>query len=105
MAATFANREYIARGAWNLMYVEVTLDSSYLTGGEAITAKDLGFSVIRAIWVDDTVGGYPVVTTRSSDTSWTFKFFAFSSSSNTATELVSGKDLSTVVLRCLVLGR
>lgn len=105
MAVTFANREIVNSTSWKLMYVEITLDSSYLTGGEAVTAKDLGFSVIRGIWVDDTSGGYVVTTNRSSDTSWTIKVWGYSSATNTSAEMVSGKDLSAVTLRCLVLGR
>lgn len=104
MAVTYANREILYRGTYTLMYVEITLDSSYTTAGETISATDFGFGVIKGIW--PTMGaGYTFEAVRSSDTAWLLKSYASGANTNTATELVSGKDLSAVTCRALVLGR
>lgn len=104
MAVTIANREILYRGTYTLMYVEITMDSSYATAGESISATDFGFSVIKGLWPSVT-GGYVVDAVRSSDTAFLIKYWAAGPNTNTATELVSGKDLSAVTLRCMILGR
>lgn len=104
MAVSYANREILFSGSWRLLYVEITLDSSYATSGESIAAADLGFKVIRAIFPAEG-GGYVVEPVRTDDDSWLLKVYGYSSSTNTATEMVSGKDLSSVQIPCLVVGR
>ena len=106
MAVTIANREIIHRGAYTDLYVEITLDSSYLTGGEVVTAEDFGMKLIKAIWIADDPAGYTVECTRTSDSSWKFKVYSFSTTTNTlGAEMVSAKDLSAVTIRCRILGR
>jgi hypothetical protein len=105
MAATFANTDIISRGKWNLVYTEMTLDSSYATSGEAIAAAEFGMKVIKGIWASG-ADGYTIDPVRSSDTAWLLKVFGETATTNTvAAEMVSGKDLSSVVIPLLVLGR
>lgn len=105
MAVSYANRETISRGTYTLYYVEITMDASYAASGEAITAQDFGFTVIRGIWPSH-AEGYTVEPVRTDDDSWLMKVYAFSTSTNTlGGEMVTGKDLSAVTIPCLVLGR
>ena len=105
MAVSYANQEYMYRGAWNLLYTEITLDSSYLTGGEAVAAADFGFTVIKAIFPSH-AEAYTVEMVRSSDTAWLIKVYGETATTNTiAAEMVSGKNLSAVTIPCLIVGR
>lgn len=105
MAVSYANREILYRGTYNLYYVEITMDSSYAASGEAIAAADFGFTVIRGIWPSH-AEGYTVEPVRTDDDSWLMKVYGESANTNTiAAEMVTGKDLSAVTIPCLVLGR
>lgn len=104
MAVTIANTDIITRGEFTFLYSEITLDSSYATSGESITAADFGLKLIKGVWPSH-AEGYVVEPVRSSDTAWLIKVYAYSSNSNTATEMVSGKDLSAVTIPVLILGR
>lgn len=105
MAVTIANRESLYRGVYNLMYAEITLDSSYATAGESVAASDFGFGVIKAIFASH-AEGYTVEYVRSSDTAWLIKVYGETATTNTiAAEMVSGKDLSAVTIPVLIVGR
>lgn len=109
MAATAANTEYVARGTWNLVYTEITLDATYASGGESISADLFGMKVIKAIW-PASADGYICDPVRSSDTTWLMRMYVAGTpdtNSALATPLQSsvGRDLSAVVIPCLVLGR
>lgn len=104
MAVSYANREIIVRGTYTLYYVEITMDSSYASGGEAIVAADFGFKTIKGIWPSH-AEGYVTEFERTNDSDWKVKFYAFSPNSNTAIAMVTVKDLSAVTIPCLVLGR
>lgn len=104
MAVSYANREILTRGTWTLYYVEITLDSAYLTGGEAIAAADFGFSVIKGIWPSH-AEGFHVEPVRTDDDSWLMKLYSNSASTNTAIEISSGVDRSGIMIPCLILGR
>lgn len=105
MAVTYANGEIVSRGKFILYYTEITLDSSYASGGESIAASDFGFAFIKGIW-PASAEGYTVEAVRSSDTAWLMKVYAFSNSTNTVLgNIVTGKDLSDITIPCLVLGR
>lgn len=103
MAITIANQEIVWRGARTIRYAELTMDSSYLTGGESINAADFGLSVILGVFPSH-AEGYVIEMVRSSDTAWLVKFYAYSSNSNTTIEMVSAKNLSAVTIPVLVVG-
>ena len=106
MAVTIANNEIISRGRYTFMYSEITLDSAYASGGEAVEASDFGYTVIKGIWIADDPAGYTVEASRTDDDSWLLKVYSFSNTTNTVLGgIVTGKDLSAVTIRCLVLGR
>lgn len=105
MAVSYANREILYRGSVTMMYVEITMDSSYATAGEAVNATDFGMGAILGIIPFGALGGFAVEPVRSSDAAWLLKVYAYSSNSNTSIELVSAKNLSTATVRCLIIGR
>lgn len=106
MAATVANQEIVSRGTYTMKYAEITLDSAYLTDGEAIEAATFGFAVIKLIIIQDDPAGYTIESVRTDDDSWKIKVYSFSNTTNTVLgNIVSGKDLSAVTIRCLVVGR
>lgn len=104
MAATFANTDIVSRGKWTLIYSEMTMDSAYAASGEAIDAATFGFKIIKGIWPSHGEG-YVVEPVRTDDDSWLMKVYAYSANSNTAIEIVTGKDLSAVTIPLLILGR
>jgi hypothetical protein len=105
MAVSYANREAAHRGTWTWYLVDITLDSSYATSGEAVNAADFGFTVIRGIWPSH-AEGYTVEMVRSSDSAWLIKVYGETATTNTiAAEMVSAKDLSSVTIPCIVIGR
>jgi len=105
MAVSYANREILSRGTWTTYYVEITLDSAYAAGGEAVTAQDLGFTVIKGIWPSH-AEGYTVEFVRTDDDSWLIKVYGEAATTNTiAAQMVTGKDLSAVTIPCMIVGR
>lgn len=104
MAVTYANREIIFRGSVTMMYVEITLDSSYTTSGETILASDFGMGMILNIW-PASADGFAVDAVKTTPASWLLKAFANSASTNTVTEFASGLDRSGVTVNALVIGR
>ena len=104
MAVTYANREIVSRGTYTLYYVEITMDSAYVTAGEPVAASDFGFKMIKGIWPSHGEGFF-VEPVRSSDSAWLLKMYSNSASTNTAVEFASGLDRSGITIPCLVLGR
>jgi hypothetical protein len=104
MAVTIENREIIFKAQYTGIYADITFDSSYLTGGEAIAASDFGFGMIRTI-IPASAEGFAVEAIESNPASWLLKGYAYSGSTNTATEFASGLNRSGVTVRCLVIGR
>lgn len=110
MAATVANTEYGVMGGgpggkW--LYTEVTLDSAYAVGGEAVTAAALGLSQIKAVFIADNEDGYSLqATIAAGGASVTFKVWVFGNSSQSAATPFdsSVRDLSAVVIKCLIRG-
>lgn len=109
MAVTITNREIISRGSYTLYYADITLDSSYASGGESVNAADFGFKIIKGIWPSH-AEGFLVEPVRSSDTAWLLKVYTAltpdtNSALSTPGESSTGRDLSTVTIPCLILGR
>lgn len=106
MAATIANRHIIHRGKFSLMYAEVTLDSSYASGGESVAAADFGMTQILGMFPAGNTAGYVFECTRSTDISFLIKVYSFSNTTNTVVgQIVTGKDLSAVTIPLLIVGR
>lgn len=108
MAVSYANTEILYRGRTTQIYTEITLDSSYASGGETITADQLGLSTIRAIFSSH-AEGFAVEPVKSTDSTWLLKVYVSSTpdtNSATATPLLSsvGRDLSAVTVPILVFG-
>lgn len=105
MAATVANTHILLRGSRTFIYGEITLDSSYATNGESITADLFGMKAILGIWPSG-ADGYTIDPVKSTDSTWLIKVYGASTNTNTvAGEMVSGKDLSSVTIPVLVVGR
>ena len=104
MAVTYANREIIFRGSVTMLYVEITLDNSYLSGGEQVKAADFGMATILGI-NPFSAKGFVVEPVRTDAANWLIKAYAYSASTNTATEFSSAIDRSAIVIPCIVLGR
>ena len=104
MAVTYANNEIIYRGSVTLMYVEITLDSSYTTSGEAINASDFGMSMILGI-NPFSAEGFVVEAVKSTPAAWLMKGYAWSNTTNTAIEFASGLNRSGITIPCLIIGR
>ena len=111
MAITYANTEYgvIAGGPGSKWaYTEMTLDSSYTSGGEIVTATDFGMTSIRAIFPAYTVGGYIVEFSKTTDAAWKVKAYMHinitTSASVLAPEVNVARSLSTVVIPVLIRG-
>ena len=99
MALTFSfNHRSQPRGA-RLNSVLVTLDNSYPTGGESVTANDLGLNTISGIVVSGGGQGYICQYKPTNATSG--KFIVFSSGT---TEVSNATDLSTITLSVLAIG-
>lgn len=106
MAATIASRHILHRGKFTLMYAEVTMDSSYASGGEAVNAADFGFSQILGMFTAGNTAGYMFECTKSTDTQFLIKVYSFSNTTNTVVgQIVTGKDLSAVTIPLLIVGR
>lgn len=109
MAATFGDVIRVYDGPRRIRLVEVTLDSSYPTGGEALTAADLALQQIDAVFTTGGEDGWLVTWDQSA-----LKLIAYGTGTATATaganiaqlgEAPSAADLSAVNVFCLVIGR
>lgn len=104
MAVTYGNTEIIYRGKYSLVYTEITFDTSYLTGGEAITPESVGLREIAMV-IPGSCEGFNVEYIKSSPTAGLLQLFAHSASTNTATETASGVDRSGITCDLLIVGR
>ena len=50
MSLTITNREYAVFGSKRVIFCDIAFDSSYPTGGESLTASDIGLSVVEAVF-------------------------------------------------------
>lgn len=104
MAATVASVTNL-EGLVRMRAARITLDNSYATGGESVTAGDLGLQEIKfAIISGGGDDGYVVTWSNSA-----LKFSAYATATATNTvvalsQVASGVDLSAVVLDVLVIG-
>jgi hypothetical protein len=104
VALTHANTEIILRATYTILYTEVTFDTSYLTGGEAITPASVGLREIAFI-IPGSSEGFEVEAIKSSPSAWLLQAFASSASTNTATEFASALDRSGLTVDLLIIGR
>lgn len=82
----------------------VTLDSSYVTGGEAITANQAGLSRIDDVNIMSTSGGYVAAWDQTN-----LKFIAYYADYDAVgdgalIQVPNTTDLSAVVIRCEAIG-
>jgi len=103
MAVTVANTNIIFRGPVTLITTEVTLDTSYNVGGEALTPSMFGLSEFTII-IPGSSEGYAVECIKSTPTAALLQAFAISGSTNTALEFASGLDRSGVTVDLLLVG-
>lgn len=108
MAVSYANTEILYRGRTTQIYSEITLDSSYASGGETVTADQFGLRTIKAI-IPAHAEGYVVEPVKSTDSTWLLKVYVShtpDTNSATAAPLQSStaRDLSTVTVPVLVFG-
>lgn len=97
IAAADDNFPNDAWGAFKVFVGRVTFDSSYPTGGEAVTAADFGLSKIEAV--------IPVCTTGGEVVTWnaaTSKLMVFTAD---GTQASNSSNQSAVVADVIVLGR
>ena len=106
MAITVASVTNVFDGPKRIRFAQITLDSSYATGGETIAAGDLGLQKIDAVFMSGGDDGY---VTQWDETN--LKFLAYANATSTTTnpvqalsEVASGQDLSAVVFWALVVG-
>jgi hypothetical protein len=108
MAVSYANTEILYRGRTTQIYTEITLDSSYLAGGETVTADQFGLSNIKAIFPSH-AKGYVVEPVKSTDSTWLIKVYVSSTpDTNSAVaapqQSSTARDLSAVVIPVLIFG-
>lgn len=109
MALTLANVKQVSPGNYKLLLVNVTLDSSYATGGESLAATDLGLYAIY--------GAIPITSPQGWAVAWdntNLKFLAYGTGTSTGTagdtivklgEAPSTTNLSSVTFMTLVIGQ
>lgn len=79
--------------------VDVTLDSSYPTGGYTISSANLGFSKVRAVFVMSHTGGYVYEWTGSA-----LKAYRDGGVAGALTEVPNTTNLSGTIVHLFVLG-
>ena len=115
IASTSGGGEFPKGVPGNLQYriVEVTFDSSYVTGGESFTASDLGWYKIEFVVignVEDTSGtdyAYFALYDYSNSKIKVYNSDASETSTDlqTTIEVANAADLSNVTVRVMVYGR
>lgn len=108
MAITWGGVVRMYRGPFSLVYAEATLDNAYNAGGETVTATDIGLTTIKAL-IPTNTAGYNATYSRTNDTSGKLAIYAsLTPDTNSATavplDASVGRDLSSVVITCLVVG-
>lgn len=95
MAATVAIKAMTKAGVVRLNLVEITLDTSYDTGGETVLPNQVGLSEI-------------LVFHPAASNGYTFEYDYVNKKlkafSGAGTEVTSGTDLSSIVVRAAVYG-
>lgn len=111
MAMTVSNQVLLASGPKRVLYAQITMDASYLSGGEVIAASAFGLQAIDDIIVSGGGQlGFVVTFTASS-----LKFTAFANGTATATstqvadtaplsQVQTAVDLSAVKFGVIVVG-
>ncbi len=108
MAATVSGVTTVFDGAVRIRYATVTLDSSYDTGGEAVTAAQFGLYTLDAIFP----AGGANVSLAIDSTGLKIGTYVTNTSTNTNTNITSigllqttsGTDLSGISFKVLVVG-
>jgi hypothetical protein len=103
MPITVNSRGPRVPGAQVFRRVTITLDSSYVTGGEPVTFGDLGISRLEAIIPNTRNAGY-LATWDGSLTAPKIKMFQQSAATGALTEVPNATNLATVVVDLLVVG-
>lgn len=93
LTATVRRKDTLGN-SFRAIVAELTFDSSYPTGGENLTPAQLGLSRVE-VFFPEQGSGYTIQYDRTNS-----KLKAFSAGA----EVANGTDLSTVVVRALVLG-
>lgn len=98
-------RESVGLDQFRVNIIDVTFDSSYPTGGEALTPEDCGMQSIEAVLPQLGDTGYVVLYDRTNE-----KLLAYMGDNNNASdgpliEVANTTDLSTLDVRILVIGR
>lgn len=110
MALSYGNTSTIYRGPVTLIYTEITFDSSYAAGGETVDGpKDFGLATILGI-IPIITAGWDVTYKKTNTSSGTFQVFASltpdtSSAVAAPLEASTGRDVSSIVVSCIVVGR
>jgi len=87
-------------GRQTMAIVDVTLSSSYATGGDTFDFATIGLIGVQPLFVDAAANaGYLVFYDR---TNKKFKLFQQSAATSALTEVPNTTNVSTVVIRCLV---
>ena len=95
MALTVAQKQVLNLGSAKGTISTITFDSSYPTGGEDLTAADLGLTQVFGIIPMLGIGGYTFSFVQS-----TGKLLAY----NGTTQIANAANLSTVVVDILAIG-
>lgn len=80
----------------------VLFDSSYATGGEAVTIADLGFT--RLDWLDVSAGNGYLAAWDGSLTSPKILLYRQTSATSALIEVPSATDVSTITVRVMAFG-
>ena len=104
MAITSTRSPRNVAGGQKQRIATITFDSSYPTGGEPITAADLGLSSqIEFVFCQTLNAGY-VVAWDGSKTAPKLKVFQQSAATSALTEVPNTTNLSTLVVHVLAFG-
>lgn len=104
MALTVSAVRRTVYGNRRIVIANITFDSSYATGGESLTASDLGLTTIDHVSPGVSTGGYVTVYDHTNS-----KLLALYGDNNNAADgplidVASTTDLSAVVVRVQVTG-
>jgi|TARA_B100001964_G_scaffold238822_1_gene305020 hypothetical protein len=89
-------------GNMKFRIVKITFDSSYASGGEALTATTLGFGTVALVIAQAEDSGYVA---QYDYTNSKLALYEAGADSAALDEVTATTDVSAVVVRCLVMGR
>ena len=105
MPLTFANREDLSIGNERGVRLDITFDSSYPTGGEALTAADLGLSRVNQLISDQgglgAADGRVIQYDRDNELLLAFES---AGAAQAMAEVINATDLSDLTVRVTALG-